>query len=243
VHRAFPTAILSRPAVMFGPDDAFLTTLVKLIRLLPIYPMFGTGRTKLQPVYVEDVAEATTLLMERGGDAVDRCYEFGGPRVYAYEELVRALAVQTGARTKIVPMPFALWHALAWFAEHLPGSPLTRNQIALMRRDSGVPRSSWAPRAWYRARGDRPRGHTPAKIEEMTTLIGLISWPGEVRCLSTAQAPRMHSWMAGLRSPPSKRVSNQARGQWGKGSQVISVPKRHSPAMAKTNAQNPRSSA
>ena len=62
------------------------------------YPMFGGGHTKLQPVYVEDVAEATTRLMERGGDAVDRCYEFGGPRVYAYEELVRTLAAQIGAQ-------------------------------------------------------------------------------------------------------------------------------------------------
>jgi uncharacterized protein YbjT (DUF2867 family) len=136
VQGEFPNAILIRPAVMFGPDDVFLTTLVKLVRLLPIYPMFGTGRTKLQPVYVEDVAEATTRLMERGGEALARCYEFGGPRVYAYEELVRTLAAQTGARTKVVPMPFALWHGLAWFAEHLPGSPLTRNQIALMRRDN-----------------------------------------------------------------------------------------------------------
>ena len=103
VQRTFPNAALIRPAVMFGPDDAFLTTLVKLVRLLPVYPLFGRGHTKLQPVYVEDVAEATTRLMEGAGATVDHRYEFGGPRVYAYEELVRTLTVQTGARTKIVP--------------------------------------------------------------------------------------------------------------------------------------------
>jgi hypothetical protein len=53
VQRAFPTAILIRPAVMFGPDDAFLATLVKLVRLLPVYPMFGRGHTK-QPVGSSD---------------------------------------------------------------------------------------------------------------------------------------------------------------------------------------------
>jgi uncharacterized protein YbjT (DUF2867 family) len=74
--------------------------------------------------------------MEGAAAPGGRCYELGGPRVYAYEELVRTLAAQTGARTKIVPMPFAIRHALAWFAEHLPGSPLTRNQIALMRRNN-----------------------------------------------------------------------------------------------------------
>jgi uncharacterized protein YbjT (DUF2867 family) len=48
VQAAFKDAILVRPAVMFGPDDAFLTTILELLRRLPIYPMFGRGLTKLQ---------------------------------------------------------------------------------------------------------------------------------------------------------------------------------------------------
>jgi NADH dehydrogenase len=58
VRAAFADALFVRPAVMFGPDDVFLTTILKLLRQLPIYPMFGRGRTRLQPAYVEDVAEA-----------------------------------------------------------------------------------------------------------------------------------------------------------------------------------------
>src|ERR1700732_3305680 len=58
VRAAFADALLIRPAVMFGPDDAFLTTVLKLLGRLPIYPMFGRGLTRLQPAYVEDVAEA-----------------------------------------------------------------------------------------------------------------------------------------------------------------------------------------
>jgi len=136
VQQAFPSAMLIRPAVMFGPDDAFLTTLTKLIRFLPILPMFGRGRTRLQPVYVEDVAEAVTRLMADAGATINPWHEFGGPRIYTYEELLRTIAVQIGARTKFIPMPFAVWHALAWISEHVPGAPLTRNQIALMRHDN-----------------------------------------------------------------------------------------------------------
>src|SRR5713226_4271202 len=55
VRAAFVEAIFIRPAVMFGPDDAFLTTVLKLLRQLPVYPMFGRGLTRLQPAYVEDV--------------------------------------------------------------------------------------------------------------------------------------------------------------------------------------------
>jgi len=58
VLAAFADATLLRPAVMFGPDDSFLTAMLDLLRRLPIYPMFGRGRTRLQPAYVEDVAEA-----------------------------------------------------------------------------------------------------------------------------------------------------------------------------------------
>ena len=47
VRAAFADALFVRPAVMFGPDDAFLTTILKLLRQLPIYPMFGRGRTRL----------------------------------------------------------------------------------------------------------------------------------------------------------------------------------------------------
>jgi uncharacterized protein YbjT (DUF2867 family) len=136
VQAAFPKAIMIRPAVMFGPDDAFLTNLVKLLRVLPVFPMFGRGETKLQPVCVEDVAEAVTRLIASTGAPSQPCYELGGPQIFTYEELLRTIARHIGARTRFVPMPFVLWHALAWISEHVPGAPLTRNQIALMQHDN-----------------------------------------------------------------------------------------------------------
>ena len=54
VRAAFADALLIRPAVMFGPDDAFLTTILRLLRQFPIYPVFGRGLTRLQPAYVEE---------------------------------------------------------------------------------------------------------------------------------------------------------------------------------------------
>src|ERR1700704_6068285 len=89
VRAAFRDAIVIRPAVMFGPDDAFLTTMLALLRRLPIYPMFGRGRTRLQPAYVEDVAEAIARALQRTQTHAIT-FECGGPRVYSYEELLRA---------------------------------------------------------------------------------------------------------------------------------------------------------
>jgi uncharacterized protein YbjT (DUF2867 family) len=135
VHNAFPGAILVRPSVMFAPDDHFLTTLVRLLRTLPVFPLFGSGGTRLQPVHVEDVAEAIARLVGGAAGADQLCYELGGPRTYTYAELLRSVADRIGTRARLLPVPFALWQILAFLSEFAPGAPLTRNQVALMRRD------------------------------------------------------------------------------------------------------------
>jgi NADH dehydrogenase len=135
VRAAFVDALFVRPAVMFGPNDAFLTTILKLLRQLPIYPMFGRGLTRLQPAYVEDVAEAIGRIMQRA-EAPSMIFEFGGPRVYSYEEFLRAVAHEAGLKPMLIPIPFAAWHALAWAAEMLPSPPVTRNQVELMQVDN-----------------------------------------------------------------------------------------------------------
>ena len=131
---AFPSAKLVRPAVMFGPGDAFLTPLLAMLRRLPIFPMFGSGATRLQPVYVEDVAEALVRILR--APAASQLYELAGPRVYTYRELLKTLAASAGTRPFLVPFPFSLWHVMGYVAEGLPSPPLTRNQVELMGQDN-----------------------------------------------------------------------------------------------------------
>lgn len=135
VRAVFAGATVIRPAVMFGPDDAFLNTLIKLLRRLPAYPMFGRGETRLQPADVEDVAEAVARVMQRT-ETGPLTVECGGPRVYSYEELLRTIARAASVKPTLVPVPFGVWHALAWVAEVLPGAPVTRNQVELMQVDT-----------------------------------------------------------------------------------------------------------
>ncbi|MCA6114882.1 complex I NDUFA9 subunit family protein [Bradyrhizobium sp. WSM 1738] len=134
VRSAFAEATFIRPAVMFGPDDAFLTVILKLLRQLPVYPMFGRGTTRLQPAFVDDVADAIGGIMQRA--ELSGIFELGGPRVYSYEELLRAVAHQAGLAPRLIPIPFAAWHALAWASELLQIPLLTRNQVELMQIDT-----------------------------------------------------------------------------------------------------------
>ena len=135
VQTAFPGAVIVRPAVMFAPDDAFLTTILQLLRSLPAYPIFGDGRTRLQPVHADDVAAAIAQILRQSQKSYP-VYELAGPRVYSYEELLRTIARIAGMRPVLVRTPFVLWDALAGLAEMLPRPPLTRNQVELMQIDT-----------------------------------------------------------------------------------------------------------
>ena len=156
VQAAFPGAVIVRPAVMFAQDDGFLTTILRLLRVLPAYPIFGDGRTRLQPAYADDVAAAITQLL-RQSKKPSPIYELAGPRVYSYEELVRTIARTAGLRPVLMRTPFALWDAVAGLAEILPHPPLTRNQVELMQIDTTA--SDDLP-------GFRELGISPRSLEE-----------------------------------------------------------------------------
>jgi NADH dehydrogenase len=152
VRNAFPAATIIRPAVMFGPDDAFLMPLTGLLRKFPVFPLFGDGSTRLQPVYVDDVGEAVARTCEAA--QVETIYEFAGPRAYTYKDLLRTVSRRLGLRCSLVPVPFVMWQALAFLAELLPRPPITRNQIDLMRVDNIA--SDACP--GFSALGIEPRG-------------------------------------------------------------------------------------
>jgi uncharacterized protein YbjT (DUF2867 family) len=156
VQTAFPGAVIVRPAVIFASDDAFLTTILRLLRSMPAYPIFGDGRTRLQPVYVDDVAVAIAQILRQSQKPFP-VYELAGPRVYSYEELLRTIARIAGLRPVLMHMPFAFWNALAGVAEMLPQPPLTRNQVELMKIDTT---------ASERLPGFRALGISPRSLED-----------------------------------------------------------------------------
>jgi len=152
---------LVRPAVMFGPDDAFLTVILKLLQRLPAYPIFGSGTTNLQPAHVDDVAEAVARIVQRA-ERDPITLECGGPQVYTYRDLVRSVAREAGLKPRLIPVPLAVWHAMARVAELLPSPAVTRNQVELMRVDTVA--SAELP-------GLRDLGITPQPIEDTIRLI------------------------------------------------------------------------
>jgi uncharacterized protein YbjT (DUF2867 family) len=135
VRQAFPGATIIRPGAMFGPGDALFGTLAELARLLPVVPLIGGGRTRLQPVYVEDVAEAISRMLADSGTA-GQTYEVAGPEVYTLRELVGIVLRLIGKWRPLVPVPFAVAEVQARLFELLPGPPLTTSQVDLLKADN-----------------------------------------------------------------------------------------------------------
>jgi NADH dehydrogenase len=135
VREAFSTATLIRPSVMFGRGDAFVSPITAMLRRLSVFPLFGSGQTRLQPAYVEDVAEAIARTL-RGLHS--ECYELGGPRIYTFRSLLEAIAQCLGQKPVLVPVPFGFWQMFASVMERLPQPLITRNQVELMQMDNVV---------------------------------------------------------------------------------------------------------
>jgi uncharacterized protein YbjT (DUF2867 family) len=137
VRKAFPGAIIIRPSLIFGPEDAFFNRFAALARFSPVLPLIGGGRTRFQPVFVGDVADAVELLIERG-TADGRLYEFGGPEVYSFKELMRFTLRTIMRRRLLLPLPVSLANIAAGVLQLLPKPPLTKDQIRLLTRDNLV---------------------------------------------------------------------------------------------------------
>ncbi len=137
VRVARPDAVILRPSIIFGPEDSFFNRFAAMARVSPVLPLIGGGRTRFQPVYVGDVAEAIIVGLERAG--VDgRTFELGGPRVYTFRELMSYLLQVLGRHRLLVSVPFGVAAAQARLAELLPEPPLTRDQVELLKQDNVV---------------------------------------------------------------------------------------------------------
>jgi NADH dehydrogenase len=89
---------------MTGSDDAFLTTIVRIVGMLPANPLFGS---RLQPAFVEDVAQAIAPLTSGTVESRAPVFEFGGARIYTYRNLVRRKVCRRfGVRARLVSVRF-----------------------------------------------------------------------------------------------------------------------------------------
>jgi len=137
VLAAVPSATIFRPSVMFGPEDQFTNRFAALARMSPVLPLIG-GDTRMQPVYVGDVATAVADAVD-GKAKAGATYELGGPEVLTMREIIEAILEITERKRMLVPLPFGLARFKAAFLQFAPGAlKLTPDQVTLLESDNVV---------------------------------------------------------------------------------------------------------
>jgi len=137
VLAARPAATIVRPSIVFGPEDEFFNRFAALACIAPALPLPGGGHTRFQPVFAGDVAEAIALAVDRA-TRPGATYEFGGPDVLTFRQLMEFTLATIGRRRLLAPVPFALMKLQAMFLQFLPKPPLTPDQVELLRSDNVV---------------------------------------------------------------------------------------------------------
>lgn len=139
VLKHFPEAVILRPSIVFGPEDEFFNRFAAMARLSPVLPLVGGGKTKFQPVYAGDLAEAIKIAVE-GGARPGAIYEIGGPEVLSFHQLLDRTQAWAGRKRSYLPLPMWLAKLQAILTWPLPNAlrPMTLDQVRLLQTDNVV---------------------------------------------------------------------------------------------------------
>ena len=149
VRQAVPTATILRPSIVFGAEDQFFNRFAALARSAPFLPAIGGGKTKFQPVYAGNVAEAIAAAVDRA-DVGGKTYELGGPGVYTFNQIYDIILKTIDLKRFKLPLPFfvarpvgyirgAIWRFVPPFSwGFLGGPPLTGAQVEMLKQDNVV---------------------------------------------------------------------------------------------------------
>jgi len=176
VRKALPSAVVLRPSVVFGPEDNFFNRFAAMATWSPVLPLIGGGKTRFQPVFVGDVAQAAANALERES-AAGGTFELGGPGVYSFKDLMQLVLHETNRRRALAPVPFGaaeligIGGEISGFAVSslfgvfgkrgamaAPDPVLTADQVRQLKRDNVV-----GPRAL----GLEALGVTPTSVESI----------------------------------------------------------------------------
>ncbi len=136
ISAGFPDAVILRPSIVFGPEDAFFNRFAAMARVSPIMPVVA-GKTRFQPVYVGDVAAAVMAALDLSDEA-PRLYELGGPEILSFRQILAYILKETGRRRPLVAIPPAVAALQARLLERLPGKLLTTDQLLMLKSDNIV---------------------------------------------------------------------------------------------------------
>jgi NADH dehydrogenase len=129
--------VIFRPSFVFGRDGGVLPTFVRLARFAPVTPIIGPGTQRLQPIWIDDLAEYYARAVTEQA-AANRTFELGGPDAVSWNEFWERLRRVLGVRRPSLHVPFGAMRVQAALTERLPGAPVTRDQLTMLALGDNV---------------------------------------------------------------------------------------------------------
>jgi uncharacterized protein YbjT (DUF2867 family) len=129
--------VVFRPSFVFGRRGGALPVFLRLARFAPVTPIVGDGTRRLQPIWVEDLAECYALAVELR-EAADRTFELGGPDAVTWNEFWTRAKRVLGVRRPSIHVPMGVMRIQAALTERLPGAPVTRDQLTMLSLGDNV---------------------------------------------------------------------------------------------------------
>lgn len=141
LKRLIPTATIVRPSLVFGAGDGFFNLIANQLKIFPVMPAIGGAKTRFQPVFVNDVADAVAKILTTPL-AQGKTYELGGPKIYRFSELIHYVGAQTHNPKPLVYMPFMVARLIGLAGDMINLTPfpalLTNDQVTLLKSDNVV---------------------------------------------------------------------------------------------------------
>jgi NADH dehydrogenase len=125
-----------RPSIVFGPEDSFVNMFASMIRKAPFVPVIGDGQYRMQPVWVEDVAEGFAKCLEMP-QTIGKTFDIGGPEKIPFEQVLDIIGKAMGKRNvRKIHLPVGLMRTLAKYFGKLSFFPVTSDQIMMLLAES-----------------------------------------------------------------------------------------------------------
>jgi len=125
-----------RPSFVFGRGGA-LATFVKQVKYSPIVTVIGSGKQRVQPIWIDDVAEHFARALDTPA-AANKTFEIGGPDIVTWDELYRTIAKVLGKRRALAHIPASLARSGALATQWIPKAPLSADQVAMIEAGDNV---------------------------------------------------------------------------------------------------------
>ncbi|MFN7039118.1 MAG: complex I NDUFA9 subunit family protein [Alphaproteobacteria bacterium] len=134
ILESFPNAVIIRPSIIFGAEDNFINKFIRMAKISPFLPLIGNGKTKFQPVFVDDISKIIEIIIKN--NITKRIIELAGPKIYSFKEILNLIKKTMSKKRHLINIPFEIASLIGSICNLLPNPILTNDQVRSLRYDN-----------------------------------------------------------------------------------------------------------